>query len=1157
MKAKKFFFIVLSVLIAVGMLAGTVLADDSVMMRRNISKTPEGETEDAGIGFMAFAVPAQHSDGTLVTAEEPLEYTIELGEDLTETVLTATYAKPLIAVYVDDIHHELEETSLPEMVNAPSSGLGFGMREAFIGHSLDDGETWKTTNVSEAADLSSFTLKNGEEYPGDTYAGVMAVAGNRVIAAWLSRYCDGGSPLYTLVGVDDVPYDDDLYVEYMKETYGKSDLYLRDIWGVAGSQKSIDYTLEGFPEVGEVPFGCVWTARGTLVETTNDLGETIHDMVWTKAERLTSGVRDPNRLEVDAVPGAGFVITWQEDPDGLRPGLGLGPGEGWSGAIVHAKTDIWYSYLDWEDFGKVDVDGDLKTYAITDTLDIEDYFNTYIEGVEDPILSEKPKPAISMATPVRLTDNNMCKYLDSTKTTGDDYCHSEIDTVTGVISYTYEYPAPATELCAELYTWDTPDDDPSTTVDVCKAMDGRLMNGRVGSSRPRISLQPYTKADGSTSAWFLMAYEETKGMGTYLRPVEEDDGGSSGGGSGQGVDEGDPVEIGKDIWYHTFDMFHPEVVQHGGMLNQPSDYNPEFPEDSTDPEMIDTTTGLLYLPDELGNKVYQTEISRRFSMIAQPVAAIGDSRTSAFLLYKSGILKQGGPADIFARRVVVPSTFDPKVDNPYLYENMACAEWIYPTSAATNPDGSTANPNYKQGLCKTPAINLSAVYTFNDAVADNADAVMCNTSIDRLDCVDDYPWDPTEEEIDTFPKVYEWSQTVDNLDDQSWENPFDVAKGHRGFIDGDFVMVLYAWSPNWKANSVGNDKYNLYIRRSFDGGQTWTTTPATMGGAGMGTGEFETETDPSLCENYGVGGQEEDIITVCSVYGAGEFEQARNVSQLTGTKVTILDPRYTPTGGWKKLTVKDYVDGYLDTSDYDLVYTEMDGATTHELDSVRDASKYFIVYETGDNTTAAEGEPTPLDLFYSRATIYGDVYEWETVITDKYPDGELRWPWLEKNLDDLSGEAALTANPSGHFFYADWSQWREDELGNVFDSDVWFRRLFYNSWEAAAPIASIISSVPTTVPLDGEVTLVASAKDNDQLGDGDEIVLYEWSVDGVVVEDQTGKAFNAPARTLSEGWHGFSVRAKDNEGSWSRSVTVEIYIGTLLHYLHIPLVINQ
>ena len=61
--------------------------------------------------------------------------------------------------------------------------------------------------------------------------------------------------------------------------------------------------------------------------------------------------------------------------------------------------------------------------------------------------------------------------------------------------------------------------------------------------------------------------------------------------------------------------------------------------------------------------------------------------------------------------------------------------------------------------------------------------------------------------------------TFVNLKDQSWYNPLDVSKGHRGFIDGDFVMFLYAWSPNWRLNAKGNDRYDLYVRRSFDGGR--------------------------------------------------------------------------------------------------------------------------------------------------------------------------------------------------------------------------------------------------------------------------------------------------------------------------------------------------
>ena len=40
--------------------------------------------------------------------------------------------------------------------------------------------------------------------------------------------------------------------------------YLEDYWGVSGSQGSSDFADEGYPEVGEVPYGCVWVARGTL-----------------------------------------------------------------------------------------------------------------------------------------------------------------------------------------------------------------------------------------------------------------------------------------------------------------------------------------------------------------------------------------------------------------------------------------------------------------------------------------------------------------------------------------------------------------------------------------------------------------------------------------------------------------------------------------------------------------------------------------------------------------------------------------------------------------------------------------------------------------------------------------------------------------------------
>jgi hypothetical protein len=122
--------------------------------------------------------------------------------------------------------------------------------------------------------------------------------------------------------------------------------------------------------------------------------------------------------------------------------------------------------------------------------------------------------------------------------------------------------------------------------------------------------------------------------------------------------------------------------------------------------------------------------------------------------------------------------------NPYAYENLVCEDaegnsmWAY-------TDGS--NPRYLQGLCLSTGINVSG-----------GTIVSCDNGTSGDDCAAAFPWDGG---VSPFPKVTEWVQTEDNLDDESWENPYDVAKGHRGFIDGDFIMMMYAWSPNWKANS--------------------------------------------------------------------------------------------------------------------------------------------------------------------------------------------------------------------------------------------------------------------------------------------------------------------------------------------------------------------
>ncbi|MFU8771390.1 MAG: choice-of-anchor O protein [Anaerolineales bacterium] len=1091
---KKLRTIFILVIAAIFLMSGIAQAEDGALFRRNISKTPDAETEKAAIYMMDFYVPAQSSAGVV----GPVDNYILDDDAGSEAYEPRDYAKPLVAVYIDEIGHP----EIPEDEYGIAGGLILGEFDAFAAVSLDDGTSWKRTNISRSADLSSFILANGQPYMGGVPNVVHQVAGDQIFIAWISKYCDGGTPLYKLGTEPNFAENVDYFAD-LEETYGKDAVYLYDLFGVNGQQASVDYTEQGHPDVGEIPYSCVWTARGKLIAGDDpNTGETeATHVVWTKPERLTSGTRDANLPAVDCAMGAGCVLTWQEDPEGLRPGQGLGPGEGWSGAIANGKTDIWYSYISYADFDLVfDTDG---TVAAPLTM------------AEYALLSDAtmPKPYVPMAMPVRLTDNNMCKGASSTLNPSDPYCYIDFDDLENLDPLDLpEEPTEGSTFCASQIDWTTPG---GSTIPICVAEDGRVLNGRVASTRVRLNLKPYTKADGTISAWVVMAAEETKALGDQLvdpygNPAE------------------DPLDIGKDVWYYSFDMFDHVIVDQGGMLNQPAKCSP-------------WTVGADYECDEYeffpvqtdplnGGEFYLTEISRRFALTTNSVSTIAasDSGLSAILIYKQGIINQGGPADIMLRRTVVdPATFNPAVDNPYAYENMECDEWVY-------TDGS--NPNYLKGLCLSPAINISGTTIVECSGGTGNDACAATFPV-----ADDgsIPGD-----INKFPKVLEWRQCDgtdaiegceddNDLDDQTWENPFDVAKGHRGFVDGDFVMIMYAWSPNWKANAVGNDHYNLYIRRSFDGGLTWTTTPAALGGTGT-----------SATENYCVETSAVDCEGTEFVYGAGDFEQARNVSQLTGNKITILDPRYSPTGGLKLYpSIRTDWLTYKGFTFEGLPYID---------DATRDPTIFFMVYETGDNTTVAEGEAVPLNLYYSRATVYGDVWELDPDWYDE-DTGEIldyRWPWLENKKDDLSGEASMLANPGGTFMYAVWNQWKEDILPDgeehIYDSDIIFRRVLYLPGDstvgmAIPPKMSIAYASHVYIPADDTlVTFAGSAKlfTNDK-----HIVAWKWrsSLDGELGNQQI---LTMRGYQLSIGQHTLYVTAQDSTGLWGKEAAVPLQVGS-------------
>ncbi|MCK5447454.1 MAG: hypothetical protein KAJ43_04885, partial [Gemmatimonadetes bacterium] len=276
---------------------------DSNMFRKNVSKTPDLASTKAKLNIMGVWFPALRANGDPAV--------IEYFDENSALIRTIEEAKPIVITYTDE---------------HPDTGA----EDTWAAISRDDGNTWKRKNLSRSADRSSFTLANGFEFPGHVKKPVFQVKGNNILVSWSSKFCKGGKPGYAIDDEDEYLYDDPYYTD--------------DIWGVAGPQRSHDYADDGFPEVGELPYSCVWVARGTVVTQgmINSGGfwatSTVGDIVWFKPERLTSGRRDALQIFMGGADGAGFAVAFQEDPKGVRPGQAHGPGSGWSGATTNHKT---------------------------------------------------------------------------------------------------------------------------------------------------------------------------------------------------------------------------------------------------------------------------------------------------------------------------------------------------------------------------------------------------------------------------------------------------------------------------------------------------------------------------------------------------------------------------------------------------------------------------------------------------------------------------------------------------------------------------------------------------------------------------------------------------------------------------------------------------
>jgi len=397
----------------------------STTMKRNISSTsndPDSEnynrenpTAQNSLERMGILFDAKRADGT--------------DANLTEQVY------PLVMSYAQQIVGPYELSDGDADIGDPNTLDGI-----FVAISLDDGDTWKNYTVADFTEKSSMQVTwNGEliDYNGHSHKPTIAIEGKRILVAWHSKYCPTGNPL-------NLPQDDD----------GN---YTTDYFAVNGPQRSIDYEGIIAPNgkaVYEVPFSCIWTARGILNEDGN--------ITWHSPMQLTSGTRDSNHIWLES-SGAGFAMAWQEDTEGMHAGGGSGPGEGWSGATTNHGSDIWYASLRIEDFDATD-------------------------GTDEN--TSKPKSLNNFTYPVRITDNEKCQEDDNKL-----FCQYLCDTYGSVDIAKGNKSGDIVKRCL---TYDT---DMLSDTQV-------VMDGDTGASRPTLRILKTNEGENVV----VLGYEETKGL---------------------------------------------------------------------------------------------------------------------------------------------------------------------------------------------------------------------------------------------------------------------------------------------------------------------------------------------------------------------------------------------------------------------------------------------------------------------------------------------------------------------------------------------------------------------------------------------------------------------------------------------------------------------
>ena len=198
-----------------------------------------------------------------------------------------------------------------------------------------------------------------------------------------------------------------------------------------------------------------------------------------------------------------------------------------------------------------------------------------------------------------------------------------------------------------------------------------------------------------------------------------------------------------------------------------------------------------------------------------------------------------------------------------------------------------------------------------------------------------------------------------DLDASTGDNIVEDARAHRGFITGDFIAFGYSYTPDWAvARYTDNENYEFWIRRTTDGGATWSDPVDLSSGSTL------------------------EVATRLGLPDAG---------------INVKEPRIVKTPGHGPGCPSG----------------ERGDETTTRPSDCRDPKTFIVAWGTETNVYEHLGGAEDIDIFITRSTDRGATYEpYQLLAGAQSPDFN--------ELDEM--ESQLRPTPDGKTVFNVWNE---------------------------------------------------------------------------------------------------------------------------------------